>query len=66
MHFPPFALDKEPTLFTEIIEKYSPDYVVFGHIHSPKIAKSLEGVINGIKYVMAACDSIDFDPVRVL
>ena len=66
MHFPPFALDKQPTLFTEIIEKYSPDCVVFGHIHSPNIAKKLQGKINGIRYVMSACDSINFEPIRIL
>ena len=66
MHFPPYALDKKPTLFTEILEKYSPECVVFGHIHSPKIAKTFEDDINGIKYIMTACDSINFKPIRIL
>jgi len=66
MHFPPYALDKKPTLFTEILEKYSPECVVFGHIHSPKLAKSLEGEQNGINYIMSACDSIEFKPIRII
>ncbi len=66
MHFPPFAFDKKPTFFTEILEKYSPDCVVFGHIHSPKAAKALNAKINGIRYVMSACDSINFEPIRIL
>ena len=66
MHFPPFAIDKKSTLFTEILEKYSPECVVFGHIHSPKTAQSYNVKINGIRYVMAACDSINFEPIRIL
>ena len=66
MHFPPFAFDKEPTLFTQILEKYSPHCVVFGHIHSLKMARSLQGKINGINYIMTACDSINFEPIRIL
>lgn len=66
MHYPPYAQDKEPTLFTEIIDKYSPKCVVFGHIHSQKMAKALKGEINGIDYIMSACDSIDFSPIRIL
>lgn len=66
MHYPPYALDKEPTLFTEILERYMPSCVVFGHIHTPWTAKSLEGEINGIKYIMSACDSVDFKPIRIL
>ena len=65
MHYPPFAADKEPTLFTEILDKYSPKIVVFGHIHSP-MAKSYETKIKGTKYIMSACDSIDFSPIRIL
>ncbi|MEX1377050.1 MAG: metallophosphoesterase [Eubacteriales bacterium] len=65
MHYPPYAADKEKTLFTEVLEKYSPKIVVFGHIHSPS-AKSYETKIKGTKYIMSACDSIDFSPIRIL
>jgi len=66
MHFPPFALDKEPTLFTELLQKYLPASVAFGHIHSPVMAKKYEGELNGIEYIMTACDYIDFEPIRIL
>jgi len=66
MHFPPYAMDKKPTQFTEILEKYSPECVVFGHIHSPKTAKGYNAKINNIRYIMVACDSINFEPIRIL
>ncbi len=65
MHYPPFSPDKEPTLFTEILEKHSPACVIFGHIHSRNMAKKYEVQLNGIKYIMTACDYIDFIPKRV-
>lgn len=66
MHYPPFAMDKKPTLFTQVIDKYAPKCVVFGHIHSRQAAKALEGNINNIEYIMCACDNIDFSPIQVL
>jgi len=65
MHYPPFAVDKHPTLFTEIWERYSPAAVVFGHIHSPMMAKKYEGELNGVEYIMTACDYINFEPLRI-
>lgn len=65
MHYPPFAPDKEPTLFTEIIEKHLPSCVIFGHIHSKNMAKKYEGELNSIEYIMTACDYIDFTPLRI-
>lgn len=65
MHFPPFAQDKESTLFTELIEKHSPACVIFGHIHSINMAKKYEGQFNGIEYIMTACDYVDFTPLRI-
>ena len=66
MHYPPFAQDKEPTVFTEILEKYAPMCVVFGHIHSLKMAEKYECEINGIKYIMSACDYINFKPKKIV
>lgn len=65
MHYPPFAADREETVFTEIWEKHSPDCVVFGHIHSLKLAQKYEGELNGIEYIMTACDYLNFEPKRI-
>lgn len=65
MHYPPYAADKKQTLFTQVLEQYSPKIVVFGHIHSPN-AKAYEKKNKGTKYIMSACDSIDFSPIRIL
>lgn len=60
MHYPPLYPQNPDTGFTEILEKYPINYVVYGHLHGKGIAARFEGERHGITYMLTSCDSTDF------
>ena len=64
MHFPPFTAKQEDTLFSELFEKNGVDKVVFGHIHGASYFP-LKCYKNGIEYVLASCDKVGFNLVKI-
>ena len=64
MHYPPFSLKNENTLFTEIFEKNGVEKVVFGHIHGAAYFP-LKANKNGIDYILTSCDKLGFKLVKI-
>ena len=64
IHFPPFNLKKEPSLFTELFEKNGVETVVFGHLHGAAFFP-LKTVKDGITYHLTSCDKTDFKLVKI-
>ena len=64
MHFPPFTAKQEDTLFSELFEKNGVDKVVFGHIHGASYFP-LKSYKNGIEYILASCDKVGFNLVKI-
>jgi len=60
MHYPPFNEKREQTGFTELMEKYGVDTVLYGHLHDASAYQSFNGVHNGILYQNVSCDFLDF------
>lgn len=64
IHYPPFTLRGENTLFTELFEEYRVDKVVFGHLHGavyfPRYI--LRG---GVEYYLTSCDKTGFRLVEI-
>ncbi len=65
IHYPPFNVRREDSLFTVLFEKYAVDKVVYGHLHG-----SSAGVIyrlnkNGVEYILASCDLVNNKLVEV-
>ena len=65
IHYPPFTAKKEDTLFSELFEKNNVDKVVFGHIHGAAYFP-LKTEKNGIEYVLASCDKVNFSLVKII
>jgi predicted phosphohydrolase len=65
-HYPPISADLAPSRASKILESFKIDYCVFGHLHNLKKGQPLFGEKNGVRYMFAACDYLDFTPVRVL
>lgn len=65
MHYPPFPVKQEPTLFTELFERNNVNKVVFGHIHG-NIYFPYYTEINGIEYYLTSCDKLDFKLIKIL
>ncbi len=64
IHYPPFTLKQEDTLFTRLFEEYGVDKVVFGHIHGAAYFP-LKTEKNGVEYLLTACDKLHFRLVKI-
>ena len=68
-HFPPISANPEPNELTEIIAGYNIDYVTYGHLHAldrNKPFKAVDCDVDGVRYVLASCDWLDFVPKLIV
>lgn len=65
MHFPPLYKDVLSTGFTDILERYPVDTVVYGHLHGAGIKIAFEGERRGIQYHLVSCDALHFSPKKI-
>ena len=65
-HYPPIGADLKPSRAAQILEQNKIDLCVFGHLHNIKTGYSLFGEKNGIRYILASCDYIRFQPIVVI
>lgn len=66
MHYPPKFNETQETLYTETFKKYGVKKVIYGHLHGAGLKNALNGVYDGIEYIMTSCDFLDFDPIKIL
>ncbi len=64
IHYPPFNLKQEDTLFTKLFEERGVEKAVFGHIHGAAYFP-LKTEKNGVEYILAACDKLAFKLVKI-
>lgn len=64
IHYPPFNIKKDPTLFTDGFEKNGVKKVVFGHIHGNAFFP-LKTELRGVEYLLTSCDKTDFKLIKV-
>jgi hypothetical protein len=64
IHYPPFNIRKEDSLFTGLFEQNAVDKVVFGHLHGP-IFFPLHSEKNGVEYHLTSCDKLDFKLTKI-
>ena len=64
-HYPPISADLKDSQAAKILEKYNVDICVFGHLHNVNRTKPMFGEKNGVRYVLTACDYLDFKPVKL-
>ncbi len=66
IHYPPFNVKRENSLFTDIFEKFEVDKVVYGHLHGKDSRIDLLLKKNGIEYYLTSCDQVDNKLVEIL
>jgi len=67
LHYPPTNDKLEPSLFTEMLEKYKVKQVVYGHLHGEtSYDAGLKGEYNGVYYNLVSCDYAGFHMVRIV
>ncbi len=64
IHYPPFTVKGEDTLFTQLFEKNGVEKAVFGHIHGVAYFP-LKTEKNGVEYILASCDKVRFELVKI-
>lgn len=64
IHYPPFNVKKEDTLFTALFEENRVDKVVFGHLHGSAYFP-LKTEKAGIEYYLTSCDRVRFQLVLI-
>lgn len=66
LHYPPTNDKLEPSLFTEVLEKYNVKHVLYGHLHGEtSYDAGLKGIHNGINYHLTSCDYAGFEMVEI-
>ncbi len=66
IHYPPFNVRRESSLFTKLFEEFKVDKVVYGHLHGKDVKVYLNTSINGVEYILASCDIVENKLVEVL
>lgn len=67
LHFPPMNDKLEPSAFTEIIEEYAVQKVVYGHLHGKEShSAAFQGIRNGTAYTLVSSDYLDFCPQKIM
>ena len=64
IHYPPFNVKKEDTLFTELFEKNGVNKAVFGHLHGSGYFP-LRSEKAGIEYFLTSCDKVNFTLTQI-
>lgn len=62
LHYPPLYDNGADTGFTQLLERFPVDCVVYGHLHAQSCALGFEGERNGIRYLLCSADHIGFAP----
>ncbi len=66
IHFPPFNVRREDSLFTSIFEENKVDAVVYGHLHGKNVRADKLVLKNGIKYYLTSCDQVENKLTEIL
>ena len=59
VHFPPFNVRRENSLFTDIFEENGVNAVIYGHLHGKDVRSDKLVIKNGVKYYLTSCDQVD-------
>ena len=60
LHYPPILKENTKNEFTAILEKYNVKKCIYGHLHGKSQINAVEGIFNGIEYIMVSCDYTGF------
>ncbi len=65
IHYPPFNVKRENTLFTALFEENKVDKVIYGHLHGKDVRSDKLVIKNGVEYYLTSCDQVDNKLVEI-
>ena len=66
LHYPPTNEKFEESGFVEMLKEYEVEKVIYGHLHGPSLSRVLNGMRDGIEYILTSADFIDFNPKFIM
>ena len=64
LHFPPLYEGMESSGYTDILDRYAPDFLLYGHLHGKEAHQAgFQGVRGETKYYLTSADFLDFRPL---
>lgn len=67
LHYPPTNEQHHDSGFTELIQRFKVEHVVYGHLHHPQaFSQALQGRRQGSFYHLVSCDYLQFQLKRIL
>ena len=66
IHYPPITENTLDSDFAEIIKEYNVERVIYGHLHGLSENSALEGIIDGVEYILTSSDYIKFIPKLII
>lgn len=64
-HYPPVSANTDPSRTSALLKKYNVHTCVFGHLHNVQTSLPMFGEKEGIRYILASADYIDFVPIKI-
>lgn len=65
LHFPPWVEGRPPTEVVQRLRAAGVRVCVYGHLHGEDHRLAVRGAREGIEFVFAAADAVNFSPVRI-
>jgi predicted phosphohydrolase len=65
MHYPPLIKDAMQNSFVDVLKKYGIKTCLYGHLHGKAQEGLIEGIHDGINYIMVSCDYTNFKVVKI-
>lgn len=66
LHYPPIYANFVCHEMIDIMKKYGVSKCIYGHLHSESLKYAKYGIIDGIEYIMASGDYVNFCPILLL
>ena len=63
LHYPPIYPTYTNCEMVELMGQYNVSKCIYGHLHSESLKYAKKGVIDGIEYIVASGDYVDFMPI---
>ena len=65
LHYPPVLNYQRTSGFSERMEAFGVRVCVYGHLHGAGIQAGFTGMLGGVRYELASCDSQDFQVRKI-
>lgn len=66
LHYPPIGERFMNSGFIDIFKEYGIKKVIYGHLHGEALSKAINGLVDGVEYILTSSDYINFNPIQII